>query len=111
VDGFDLMGQPYRQRRRLLEELELTGPHCLVPESFEDGEALFDAVCEHGLEGVVAKKLSEPYRPGERSWVKRKNREYWRYPLERESAVRSLRRDACSELGRRRLAGSIPARR
>lgn len=78
-----------RERRRLLEEPELAGPHVSVPEAFEDGEELFAAVCEHGLEGVVAKKLSEPYRPGERSWVKRKNREYWRHPLEWEAAIRS----------------------
>jgi hypothetical protein len=38
IDGFDLMRQPYRQRRRLLEEFELAGPHVSVPESFEDGE-------------------------------------------------------------------------
>jgi ATP-dependent DNA ligase len=38
------------------------------------------------LEGVVAKRLHEPYRRGERRWVKTKNRRYLRYELERESA-------------------------
>ena len=41
---------------------------------------------EIGLEGVVAKKLGQRYRPGERSWIKVKNRDYWRYPLELEAA-------------------------
>ncbi len=50
--------------------------------------ALFDAVCEQELEGVVAKRLNEPYRPGERAWVKTKNREYWRYEIEREGALK-----------------------
>jgi hypothetical protein len=27
------------------------------------------------------------YRPGERGWVKIENRGYWRYELERESAI------------------------
>jgi ATP-dependent DNA ligase len=34
--------------------------------AFEDGERLFRSVQEIGLEGVVAKKLSHRYRPGER---------------------------------------------
>jgi len=49
------------------------------------------AVCEHELEGVVAKRLREPYRSGDRSWVKIKNRSYWRYELEREGAFRAPR--------------------
>jgi ATP-dependent DNA ligase len=41
-------------------------------------------VMERGLEGLVAKRLSRPYRPGERDWIKVKNRGYWRYGLELE---------------------------
>lgn len=43
-------------------------------------------VCELGLEGVVAKKRSGDYLPGRRNWIKTKNRDYWRYPLELEAA-------------------------
>jgi bifunctional non-homologous end joining protein LigD len=50
--------------------------------------ALWDSVCERGLEGVVAKRLSEPYRPGERSWLRRKNSRWSRYRAEREAAIR-----------------------
>ena len=39
-----------------------------------DGAALFAAVCDRGLEGVVAKRERDTYRPGERGWVKTKNR-------------------------------------
>ena len=60
-----------------------------MPEAFEDGEALWEAVCEHELEGIVAKRLHEPYLCGERrSWIKVKNRAYWRYELEREGVRR-----------------------
>ena len=62
---------------------------------FEDAEGLFAAVCERGLEGVVAKRERDPYRPGERGWVKTKNRATARFAEEREGvgrAVRSLTR-------------------
>jgi bifunctional non-homologous end joining protein LigD len=54
---------------------------------FDDGEALWTAVVEHELEGVVAKRRSGRYLPGRRAWIKTKNKEYWRYELERESAI------------------------
>src|SRR6187200_1445927 len=85
-DGLATLNWPYRQRRELLEELDLSGSHWNTTMSFQDGERLFDAVRDVGLEGVVAKKLSQRYRPGERLWVKVKNREYYRYPLECNSA-------------------------
>jgi ATP dependent DNA ligase domain len=84
LDGRDLTRQPYHERRRLLDGLALAGPRWRVPEAFKDGKALWEAVCEHELEGVVAKRPSEPYLCGERAWVKVKNCAYWRYELERE---------------------------
>jgi ATP-dependent DNA ligase len=92
LDGRDLTRQPHRERRRTLEELELVDARWRVPEAFDDGRALWSAVCEHELEGMVAKRLHEPYVPGARSWVKVKNRAYWRYELEREGAIRSRQR-------------------
>jgi hypothetical protein len=38
-----------------------------VIDTFEDGPALFDAILAHGLEGVVAKRERDPYRPAERA--------------------------------------------
>jgi hypothetical protein len=55
---------------------------------------------------VVAKRLNEPYRPGERAWIKHKNRDYWRYEIEREGAM-SLRRPP----GRLRAFSEFPAER
>jgi ATP-dependent DNA ligase len=77
---------PYVLRRRLLEELALSGPAWHTPPSFEDGAALWQVVCELGLEGLVAKRRNERYRSGERGGTKVKNRDYWRYPLELEAA-------------------------
>jgi ATP-dependent DNA ligase len=42
-------------------------------------------------EGVVAKRRRGKYVPGDRVWVKTKNRAYWRYEMERESALTKLR--------------------
>jgi bifunctional non-homologous end joining protein LigD len=85
-----LIGDPYWKRRQILERIDFRG-RAHVPEAFGDGAALFDAVCESELEGVVAKRLNESYRPAERGWVKTKNPAYWRYELERENAI-SVRR-------------------
>jgi hypothetical protein len=69
----------------------------LTSDRFDDGAALFDVVQERGLEGVVAKRLGSRYRPGERGWVKTKNREtWWRYELERDGAIEHGPRHACS---------------
>jgi ATP-dependent DNA ligase len=62
-----------------------------TPDVFDDGEALLEATSTLGLEGVVAKKRSEPYKPGERGWVKTKHRTYWRFGQELESAQRQRR--------------------
>jgi bifunctional non-homologous end joining protein LigD len=84
-----LLDKPYRERRALLARLDLSGEHWQLTPVFENGGALVETVREHELEGVVAKKLDGRYRPGEREWIKVKNRAYWRYELERESAIRA----------------------
>jgi bifunctional non-homologous end joining protein LigD len=89
VKGEDVRHEPYRRRRQILEELRLDGPQWTTPEAFDDGEALWAAVCEHELEGIVCKRSHEPYLCGVRTWVKVKNRDYWRYELERDGAIRS----------------------
>ncbi|HEX5543786.1 MAG TPA: non-homologous end-joining DNA ligase [Micromonospora sp.] len=68
----DLTGRPYQERRATLETLGLGGSRWAVPPMFTDGAATWAAAGEHGLEGVLAKRLSSIYRPGVRSpdWVK-----------------------------------------
>jgi bifunctional non-homologous end joining protein LigD len=94
LDGAPTIARPYRERRALLDELGLGAGPWFVAETFDDGAALFAAVCEQGLEGVVAKRRGQRYRPRERSWIKTKNREYWRYEQELESLRRSF---VCSQ--------------
>lgn len=75
LDGRELAGQPYVKRRETLESLGLAGERWLVPPVFDDGPATMTASREFGAEGVVAKRLASPYRPGLRSpdWIKVKH--------------------------------------
>jgi bifunctional non-homologous end joining protein LigD len=71
LDGRDLLHQPLEERRSALEGLGLGGSW-QVPVAYDDGPMLFDATAQQGLEGIVSKRRSSTYRPGERSphWQK-----------------------------------------
>lgn len=58
---------PLRQRRQLLEGLELATRFVQVPPTFTDGAQLAEATAAKHLEGVVSKRIGSPYRPGRRS--------------------------------------------
>ena len=76
LDGASTLALPYTRRRELLDGLGLRDRGWQVPPSFTGGGAdVLAASREHGLEGVVAKRLTSPYRPGRRSpdWRKVKN--------------------------------------
>ncbi|HEY3830589.1 MAG TPA: DNA ligase D [Solirubrobacteraceae bacterium] len=76
LDGRSTLELPYHERRALLGGLELDGPAWQTPASHSgDARGLLAATAEHGLEGLIAKQLESPYRPGERSrqWLKIKN--------------------------------------
>ena len=70
--GVDLTGRPYAERRGSLERWAAERPGWTVSPRFDDGAATEAAAREHGLEGVVAKRVDAPYRPGVRSddWQK-----------------------------------------
>ncbi|YCK34553.1 non-homologous end-joining DNA ligase [Actinomadura sp. ATCC 39365] len=70
LDGRPLFDLAYRDRRALLDELDVG-----APPYFPGDSDLLAATREQGLEGVVAKRLDSPYRPGVRSpwWIKVKH--------------------------------------
>lgn len=75
VDGDDLTDEPYERRRDILASLKLDSPPLVqVPEHYPDadGQRLLAIAGEHGLEGMVAKRLGSRYQPGRRStdWIK-----------------------------------------
>ncbi len=69
LDGRPTLEMPYAQRRELLDSLGLAGRFWQTPPAFTDvaGEDVLAAALSQGLEGVVAKRLDGPYRPGARS--------------------------------------------
>lgn len=75
--GQDLAGQSWSARRALLEQLDLVGPRCQVPPTYDDGEGLLAATVDQGLEGVVSKRRTSPYAAGRRSpdWLKLPHRD------------------------------------
>ena len=76
IGGTSTLSLPLHRRRELLEGLELAGPHWQVSPAMVGGGAdLLEASRQMGLEGIVAKRLTSPYRPGRRSeeWIKLKN--------------------------------------
>jgi bifunctional non-homologous end joining protein LigD len=91
VEGRTVLSEPYVSRRRILEEMRLDDVQWRTPQTFDDGKALWEAVCEHELEGVVAKRRRSRYVPGQRGWVKTKNRNYWRWEMGREGASKIRR--------------------
>jgi bifunctional non-homologous end joining protein LigD len=74
LDGEPVLARPYADRRALLTGLGLTGRAVDTPAAVTgaDPEEVLAAAGRRGLEGIVAKRLGSPYRPGRRSpdWVK-----------------------------------------
>ncbi|HXY26908.1 MAG TPA: DNA ligase D, partial [Acidimicrobiales bacterium] len=74
LDGHSLVAEPYDTRRARLESLHLSGPGFTTTDSFTGvpGRDVLAAAEQNGLEGVVAKQRSSPYRAGRRhpDWVK-----------------------------------------
>ena len=73
LDGHSLMREPYKERRRQLAALALSGESWQTPDHVVgQGAQLLAASAEQHLEGMVAKRLESAYQPGVRSrdWVK-----------------------------------------
>ncbi|WP_461087247.1 non-homologous end-joining DNA ligase [Streptomyces deserti] len=71
-----LLRLPYTRRRAALEDLGLDGPSWSTPAALVGhGAEALRATREHGLEGLVCKRLDSVYEPGVRSraWIKIRN--------------------------------------
>jgi bifunctional non-homologous end joining protein LigD len=72
-----LTGLTYRGRREVLESLALDGARIVVPPAWPgtDAEQALAFTRDHGLEGLIAKRLASTYAAGIRSrdWIKLKN--------------------------------------
>ena len=71
--GLPVIDQPVGQRKELLHEILEPSELAQASEFIEtDGTAFFQATCDLGLEGIMAKDKSSPYSPGKRgsAWLK-----------------------------------------
>jgi bifunctional non-homologous end joining protein LigD len=119
LDGRAVRRLPYRERRGLLAELALDGERWRTPPAYRAGRDDLAAVTrEHGLEGVVAKRVSAPYLEGRRAsgaWRKLKHRHIetlivtaWERGVGRGDELLVSRFDAGT--GELRHAGRVPLR-
>jgi bifunctional non-homologous end joining protein LigD len=77
LDGQVLVDEPYAARREALEGLSLDGLRWALTPSDADGQAVWVATHELGLEGVVTKDPRSAWRPcRSRRWLKAK---HWRH--------------------------------
>src|SRR5262245_5253536 len=75
LDGQPLVDLPLVERRRKLAELlDLRNRTVRLSETFDDGEALYEAAKDQELEGIVAKRSDSRYCEGKRTrdWLKLK---------------------------------------
>lgn len=73
LDGYDLTGVKFAQRRELLEEVLAPTKRVRLVEQFKgDAGKIYDTFVNHGLEGIMLKRLDSTYEPARRSrsWVK-----------------------------------------
>lgn len=77
LNGEDLRHRPLKERRRLLQRILPRRSQRILPAftTLNQGQAMFNFMCEHNLEGLVAKRLSDPYTRRVK-WYKIKNQNY-----------------------------------
>ena len=68
---------PLRERRWALQSVLPKGSPIVSEGLSVEGRGceLFELMCANDLEGIVAKRLADPYEPGVQ-WLKIKNRDY-----------------------------------
>ena len=72
-DGYDLRGVALEQRKELLRGSLIPSERVRLVDAFpEDGETLYEASRQTGMEGIVAKRRDSRYETGKRSasWLK-----------------------------------------
>ncbi|MEU7144141.1 non-homologous end-joining DNA ligase [Nocardia sp. NPDC046473] len=72
--GESLLALPYTERRARLDELAIDLPIARTPPYYAnvDATTMLGVARDHGLEGIIAKRLDSTYQPGRRSpaWIK-----------------------------------------
>ena len=77
LDGRPVVHEPLMRRRSWLADVVKKDSSFRVSEMVDEGNELFEAAKQLGLEGIMAKRKISPYLPGKRSdhWLKIKTRQ------------------------------------
>jgi DNA ligase D-like protein (predicted ligase)/DNA ligase D-like protein (predicted polymerase)/DNA ligase D-like protein (predicted 3'-phosphoesterase) len=77
LDGRPIVNDPLVRRRAWMADAIRQGTPYRVSEVVDEGNELFKAAAQMGLEGIMAKERSSPYQAGKRSsqWLKIKTRQ------------------------------------
>lgn len=78
-NGHSLLSRPLEERRRALEAILQTDPVVRLSEAVsESGVAFYEAARQHGIEGIVGKRMDAPYPAGRRTpaWTKMKIKQH-----------------------------------
>jgi DNA ligase D-like protein (predicted ligase)/DNA ligase D-like protein (predicted polymerase)/DNA ligase D-like protein (predicted 3'-phosphoesterase) len=77
LDGRPIVNDPLVRRRAWMADAIRRGTPYRVSEVVDEGNELFKAAAQMGLEGIMAKERSSPYQAGKRSsqWLKIKTRQ------------------------------------
>ena len=72
AEGYDLRGATLEDRKKFLQGIVTPGPHIRISQTFEsEGEQMFEAARQMGLEGILAKDRHSKYEAGRSSrWHK-----------------------------------------
>jgi len=84
LDGYDLRGVGFVERKQLLQRLLKEAPETFIyVEHVEaDGEQILRHACRLGLEGLLAKRADAPYRSGrQEAWLKLKCKKSETFPI------------------------------
>jgi ATP-dependent DNA ligase len=75
-EGQDIRGLPLKERRNILDQVAKRYSLQKSELSIGCGKKLYETVCEMDLEGVICKRLDDPYDAENTTWYKVLNRNY-----------------------------------
>jgi bifunctional non-homologous end joining protein LigD len=75
LDGEWIHNKPFHERNQILGDIITPNEHIQLVPSMTEAEALFHAIKEQGMEGIIMKRTSSPYSIGKKrdDWLKVKN--------------------------------------
>lgn len=75
VNGEWIHDKPFHDRNEILAEIIAPNEHIQLVPTITEAEALFNAIQEQGMEGIVMKRTGSPYTIGKKrdDWLKVKN--------------------------------------